>query len=142
MPESPHTRDMRTPHTRQTTHVAPQSKPQAVGLQAPSRWEHRPPQTRHQDKLQIHIQGHHDTTYKDTMTPGQTPDATHKDTMTPHTGITQEVAGSRTPGTVQLEALDHHTLWNQDAVTSDTRIQQSPYPRISQSRHHTARHRQ
>ena len=61
MPESPHTRDMRTPHTRQTTHVAPQSKPQAVGLQALSRWEHRPPQTRHQDKLQIHIQGHHDT---------------------------------------------------------------------------------
>ena len=50
--------------------------------------------------------------------PGQTPDATHKDTMTPHTGITQEVAGSRIPGTVQLEALDHHTLWNQDAVTS------------------------
>ena len=142
MPEPPHTRDMRTPHTRQTTHVAPQSKPQAVGLQALSRWERRPPQTRHQDKLQIHIQGHHDTTYKDTMTPGQTPDATHKDTMTPHTGITQEVAGSRTPGTVQLEALDHHTLWNQDAVTSDTRIQQSPYTRISQSRHHTARHRQ
>ena len=63
--------------------------------------------------------------------PGQTPDATHKDTMTPHTGITQEVAGSRAPGTVQLEALDHHTLWNQDAVTSDTRIQQSPYTRIS-----------
>ena len=74
--------------------------------------------------------------------PGQTPDATHKDTMTPHTGITQEVAGSRIPGTVQLEALDHHTLWNQDAVTSNTRIQQSPYTRISQSRHHTARHRQ
>ena len=119
MPEPPHTRDMRTPHTRQTTHVAPQSKPQAVGLQALSRWEHRPPQTRHQE----------------------TPDATHKDTMTPHTGITQEVAGSRIPGTVQLEALDRHTLWNQDAVTSDTRIQQSPYTRMSQSRHHTARHK-
>ena len=30
--------------------------------------------------------------------------------MTPHTGIAHEVAGGRTPGTIQLEALDHHTM--------------------------------
>ena len=74
--------------------------------------------------------------------PGQTPDATHKDTMTPHTGITQELAGSRTTGTIQFEASDHHKLWNQDAITSDTRIQQSPHIRTPESRHHTARQRQ